>query len=49
MTNKIEAKAIDTLRVLSVEQSTHAKSGHPGIALGAAPMVHTFIYKNNEN
>lgn len=45
MTNKIEAKAIDTLRVLSVEQSTHAKSGHPGIALGAAPMVHTLFTK----
>ncbi len=32
--------AIQTLRVLSVEQSTKAASGHPGIALGAAPMIH---------
>lgn len=43
--NNIEAKAIDTLRVLSIEQSTNAKSGHPGIALGAAPIVHTLFTK----
>ena len=35
-----ERLAIQTLRVLSVEQSTKAASGHPGIALGAAPMIH---------
>lgn len=33
--------AIETLRVLSVEQSTKATSGHPGMPLGAAPIVHT--------
>lgn len=32
--------AVQTLRVLSVEQSTKAASGHPGIALGAAPIIH---------
>lgn len=36
-----ENLAIQTLRVLSVEQSTKAASGHPGIALGAAPMIHS--------
>ncbi len=36
-----EQKAIETIRVLSVEQITKAASGHPGIALGAAPMLHT--------
>ncbi|HHZ11655.1 MAG TPA: transketolase, partial [Acholeplasmataceae bacterium] len=36
-----EKLAIQTLRVLSVEQSTKAASGHPGIALGAAPIIHT--------
>ena len=33
--------AIETLRVLSVEQSTKATSGHPGMPLGAAPIVPT--------
>ncbi|MDY0208893.1 MAG: transketolase [Bacilli bacterium] len=38
--HKIDELAIKTLRVLSVEQITKAASGHPGIALGAAPIVH---------
>ena len=34
-------KALATLRVLAVEQVDKAKSGHPGMALGAAPIVFT--------
>ncbi len=35
--------SIKTLRVLSLEQINSAASGHPGIALGAAPMVHALF------
>lgn len=41
----IEQKAINTLRVLSVEAIAKAASGHPGMALGAAPIMHTLFTK----
>jgi transketolase len=31
--------AISSLRVLSADMISYAGSGHPGIALGAAPIV----------
>ncbi len=34
-------RIIDNIRVVSMEAITNAGSGHPGIALGAAPIVHT--------
>lgn len=41
----IEQKAIDTLRVLSVEAIQEANSGHPGLPMGAAPMAYTLWSK----
>lgn len=35
----IQQKAVNTLRKLSIDQITRAKSGHPGVALGAAPII----------
>ncbi len=43
--NNLDFKSINTLKVLSVEQITKAKSGHPGMAIGAAPIVHTLFTK----
>ena len=37
----IDQKSIDTIRMLSVEAVEKAKSGHPGMPLGAAPMAYT--------
>lgn len=41
-----EKLAIDAMRILGVEAITKAKSGHPGIVLGAAPILHTLISRH---
>lgn len=44
--------AINTIRMLSVEAIEKAKSGHPGLPLGAAPAAYTlwrYILKHNPN
>ena len=40
-----DTKVINTIRVLSVEMIENAKSGHPGITLGAAPAAYTLWSK----
>ena len=37
----IDNYSVNTLRVLGAEMITKAKSGHPGIVLGAAPIAYT--------
>lgn len=37
----LDQLAVNTLRVLSIEAVEKAKSGHPGLPMGAAPMAYT--------
>lgn len=37
----VKQQTIDTMRILAAEAIDKAKSGHPGIALGAMPMAYT--------
>ena len=46
MSHTIDRDCINTLRVLGSEIITNAKSGHPGIVLGAAPIVHTLFTRH---
>lgn len=44
--NKAEQLAINSIRVLSAEAIQRAKSGHPGLPMGAAPMAYTLWARN---
>lgn len=44
----ISQKTINTIRILSAEAIEKAKSGHPGLPLGAAPMAYT-LWANHLN
>ncbi|HHE31540.1 MAG TPA: transketolase, partial [Chlorobaculum parvum] len=44
-TPTIEQQAIATIRLLAVDMVEKAKSGHPGLPLGAAPMAYTLFTK----
>ena len=41
--SSIDKLAIDSIRVVGAEIISSVKSGHPGIVLGAAPIVHTLF------
>lgn len=49
----IQEKSINAIRILSAEAITKAKSGHPGICMGAAPIMYTLYSEvmnySNEN
>lgn len=44
--NVIDVKSVNTIRVLGAEAIDKAKSGHPGIVLGAAPAVYELWAKH---
>jgi transketolase len=44
--SKIDQLTVDTIRVLSADAVEKAKSGHPGLPLGAAPMAYTLWAKH---
>ncbi len=44
--SSIDTNCVNSLRVVGAELITKAKSGHPGIVLGAAPIVHTLFTKH---
>ena len=46
MNDYIDDECITALRVIGAEMITTAKSGHPGIVLGAAPIVHTLFTRH---
>ena len=46
MNNISDNLCVNTIRFLSVDQINKAKSGHPGICLGAAPIIHTLFTRH---
>ena len=44
--NKVDQLTINSIRILSAEAVEKAKSGHPGMPMGAAPMAYTLWAKS---
>lgn len=44
--SEIDLKIVSQIRSLSIDMIQNAKSGHPGIALGAAPILYTLYSKH---
>ena len=43
---KIDERAINSIRFLSIDSINKANSGHPGLPMGAAPMAYTLFNKH---
>lgn len=41
----LESKNVNNLRILAIDMIENARSGHPGIALGSAPILYTLYSK----
>lgn len=46
MENHLSQQAINAVRTLGIDAINKAKSGHPGVVLGAAPMAYTLFTKH---
>ena len=46
--SKIDNEAINSIKILALDMIDKAGSGHPGIVLGAAPILYA-LYKDHLN
>ena len=46
MSNQLSELSVKTIRSLCIDVINKAKSGHPGMALGSAPILYTLFNKH---